>query len=298
MIINWNFLEIKVPKIEFMYVFNNKRTRKIDVLGRGYDMRIGRILACGLVAVAVLWGTIIFKVMDTEEFFKSHLEDSTIITAESNHYVGQTEAGKIMESKISGANLFSIESGSDGTRAIYKGGLQKGNTEYTIIMDAKTGDVISIESKEITSELAEKMAQENAEAEEESTGANQTSNNKSTSSKSSSNNTTTKSTKTTNNSSKQASTSSQKSTTSNYISSSKASKIMQNKASGARVISLRRDGSRYKGVLKKGDTRYKITLSAKTGKVLDFDRDYNYYDNDDDDDDDEDDDDDDEDDDD
>ena len=66
------------------------------------------------------------------------------------------------------------------------------------------------------------------------------------------------------------------SSSSKLISASKAKEIMLNKVPGAKFIEFEFDNDRtptYEGTLRKGIYEYEITVDAKTGKIIEFEKD-------------------------
>ena len=164
----------------------------------------------------------------------------------STTLIGEAKAKQIMLDKVPGATFRTFYLDNDYTPE-YEGELIKGNVEYDITVDAKTGKIIDY-SEEIIK-----------------TQTQQPSNN-------------------TNNTVQQAPTQpSNTQTSSSLIGEAKAKQIMLNKVPGAtfRTFYLDNDYTpEYEGELIKDNVEYDISVDAKTGKIIEFSQEA-LYDNDD-----------------
>ena len=141
--------------------------------------------------------------------------EKEIIKTSSSKYIGEAKAKEIMLKKVPGAEIVKFKLDKDDT-AEYEGELRKGNYEYEISVNAKTGKITDYE-KEIIKTSSKKL-----------------------------------------------------------IGEAKAKEIMLKKVPGAKIVKFELDNDKtpeYEGELKKGNYEYEITVNAITGKITEFEKD-------------------------
>ena len=222
-------------------------------------MKLKQYLTLGI-GVAVGFGV---SVVGVSYASKNITRSVKLITSE--------QAKSIMLNKVPGANFIEFSYDGDDMKPKYDGTLIKGDNEYEIDVDAKTGQIIKCEKEVIaisnnitnsnTANNTTTNTQQNTVA---SNNTNVTTTNNSNATTNNANTTTV-----TNNSSNSKATTS----SSSYIGSSKAKSIMLNKVPGATVKSFSFDGDgtpEYDGELIKDGYEYDISVDARTGAIREF----------------------------
>ncbi|MGX4601756.1 PepSY domain-containing protein [Faecalimicrobium sp. JNUCC 81] len=176
------------------------------------------------------------------------------------------KAKSIMMNKVPGATILEFSYDGDDRIAKYDGTLTKDNFEYEIDIDAKTGDIIKFEKEKIDISNNTSNNKPNLD-----NNTNNDSNNKPNLDNNTNNNGNNKpnlDNSTNNNSNKHDVT---------YIGEAKAKSIMKNKVQGAKFVSFYLDNDdtpEYEGKLVKDNIEYEISVDAKTGEILEFDKEY------------------------
>ena len=219
-------------------------------------MKLKQYLTLGI-GVAVGFGV---SVVGVSYASKNITKSVKLITSE--------QAKSIMLNKVPGANFIEFSYDGDDMKPKYDGTLIKGDNEYEIDVDAKTGQIIKCEKEviAISNNNANQNTSNNATT---NTQQNTTANNNASATSTSNTNTNTNKNNTTTSSNKTNTTTS----SSSYIGSSKAKSIMLNKVPGATVksFSFDNDGTpEYDGELIKDGYEYDISVDAKTGAIREF----------------------------
>lgn len=175
------------------------------------------------------------------------------------------KAKSIMMNKVPGATILEFSYDGDDRIAKYDGTLIKDNFEYEIDINAKTGDIIKFEKEKVD------ISNNNNSKPNLNNNTNNDNNNKPSIDNNTNNNGNNKpnlDSNINNNSNKPNIT---------YIGEAKAKSIIKNKVQGAKLVSFYLDNDdtpEYEGKLVKGNIEYEISVDAKTGAVLEFDKEY------------------------
>ena len=222
-------------------------------------MKLKQYLTLGI-GVAVGFGV---SVVGVSYASKNITRSVKLITSE--------QAKSIMLNKVPGANFIEFSYDGDDMKPKYDGTLIKGDNEYEIDVDAKTGqitkcekEVIAISNNSTNSNTANNTTTNTQQNTVASNNTNVTTTNNSNATTNNANTTTV-----TNNSSNSKATTS----SSSYIGSAKAKSIMLNKVPGATVKSFSFDGDgtpEYDGELIKDGYEYDISVDARTGAIREF----------------------------
>ena len=222
-------------------------------------MKLKQYLTLGI-GVAVGFGV---SVVGVSYASKNITRSVKLITSE--------QAKSIMLNKVPGANFIEFSYDGDDMKPKYDGTLIKGDNEYEIDVDAKTGQIIKCEKEviAISNNITNSNTANNTTTNtQQNTVASNNTNVATTNNSGATTNNANASTATNNSSNSKATTSS-----SSYIGSSKAKSIMLNKVPGATVKSFSFDGDgtpEYDGELIKDGYEYDISVDARTGAIREF----------------------------
>ena len=164
------------------------------------------------------------------------------------------EAKELVLARLEGGSILYIQEDWDDGRLVYEGEATDAQYEYDFEIDATTGRFLEWERDQFR-EMAMVVAQLSESSKSSSSGSS--SNKSSSSGKSSS--------------------SSSSSSSSDLIGTSRAKEIALNKAGGGKVVSIKldRDDGRqvYEGEVHDSKYEYDFEIDAKTGKILEWDKD-------------------------
>ena len=164
------------------------------------------------------------------------------------------EAKELILARLEGGSILYIQEDWDDGRLVYEGEATDAQYEYDFEIDATTGRFLEWERDQFR-EMAMVVAQLSESSKSSSSGSS--SNKSSSSGKSSS--------------------SSSSSSSSDLIGTSRAKEIALNKAGGGKVVSIKldRDDGRqvYEGEVHDSKYEYDFEIDAKTGKILEWDKD-------------------------
>lgn len=203
------------------------------------------------------------------------------------------KAKSIMTGKVPGGNIVEFSYDASSVEAPkYDGVLIKDNVEYEVDVNAKTGEVIKFEEKNIAitrenKEAEEKAAQEAAAQKAAEEAAAQKAAEEAAAQKAAeeaaaqnavqqqANSSATTNTQQQTNSSVTTNTQQQGSSTSGLISAEKAKSIMLSQVPGGTLIKFEFDYDHtpeYEGEIISGDWEYDITVDARTGNIIEFEK--------------------------